>query len=490
MFRRTRTDREDELRTLTEQALQHLRFGDEPGAEALFQRCWAGQHPEWSARAGLELGQILFRRGQYREAVAILRQSIDTWGHPTYGTQAMVALAVALSAAGDLAGAERQYRQVARLGHPDLSQLARFSLGDLAHRQDRTGEAQEHYQAVLAAGHPEFGPRAGLQLGVLHSQAGRWEPARAAFAQVAASSHPQQSELARQHLLALPQVGPGPEPPPVPDPAPVPAAEPAPPAEPDRKPEPGPRPERDLDPAPEPAAPVRAEDRAAVDHALRQGQQLEAGGDLAAAERWYQRADQLGSGEGACSVGALRYEWGDLPAAEAALRRADSRHHPMGTFRLGFLLEATGRADQALAVYRRAAEHGSVLAMHNLGNLLQQRGDRAGARAAFARIITDGTDPELVLQARRRLASLEAGPARRPVPPPGFDPEASALDSLLWVAGDPADDRVQRAREFVLAHLEPALRHELTSLIRAIDQGTVRPDRISLSRYLQALLDA
>jgi hypothetical protein len=62
------------------------------------------------------------------------------------------------------------------------------------------------------------------------------------------------------------------------------------------------------------------------------------------------------------------------------------------------------------------------------------------------------------------------------------------MDSLVWIAGDPADDRVVRARQFVLAHLDSPLRQDLTAVIRAIDQGTVDPARIAMVPYISVLL--
>jgi hypothetical protein len=57
----------------------------------------------------------------------------------------------------------------------------------------------------------------------------------------------------------------------------------------------------------------------------------------------------------------------------------------------------------------------------------------------------------------------------------------------MWITGDPADDRVVRARLFVLAHLDTPLRQDLTAVIRAIDQGTVDPVRTTMAPYLSAL---
>jgi hypothetical protein len=45
--------------------------------------------------------------------------------------------------------------------------------------------------------------------------------------------------------------------------------------------------------------------------------------------------------------------------------------------------------------------------------------------------------PVEVQKARRTLASMGFGPRPRPVPPPGFDPEASAVDSLVWIGVTP-----------------------------------------------------
>ena len=233
---------------------------------------------------------------------------------------------------------------------------------------------------------------------------------------------------------------------------------------------------------------VRPQDRRAVAEALRDGRNLEAQGLLGEAEQRYAQADRLGSGEGAAQLGVLLYERREVDDAEAVLRRADERRHPVGTFRLGFLLQDTGRIDEAILAYRRAIALGDVLAMNNLAVLLEERSDTAGARAMNEQIIANGTNPGQVEKARRRLARLGAGPRVRPRAPEGFDPEASVVDSLLWIAGDPADDRVVRARLFVLAHLDPPLRQDLVSIIRAIDQGTVDPARTTIAPYISVLL--
>jgi tetratricopeptide (TPR) repeat protein len=417
------------------------------------------------------------RHGRLLEAIEILRAAVDTWGHPTYGAQAMITLGIALAGTGDLNGAERQYRTVVDLDHPMLADVARFNLAELVLRRGEVGEAMTLYKAVVAGRHPDMGPRAGLNLGVLYSKLGEWELARNVFSQVLSSGHAEQAELAQRNLLALQQAHR---------------------ATGDREAnDPASRAEGEGV-----AAGARSAARADEAHdrpgtvtddplasALRRGPELEARGDLAGAEECYRVADQLGSGEGASGLGLILFERGAIDAAEAALRRADQRRDPTGTFRLGFLLEETGRAAEALAVYARAATLGSVWAMGNLGNLLRQRGDLDGARAAFAQILASTTDEKELALARQRLACLAGGAHPRPVPPASFDPEASALDSLLWIAGEPNDDRVRRARAFALAQLEPPLRQELAALIDAMDQGAARPAQASIARFVRALLD-
>jgi tetratricopeptide (TPR) repeat protein len=442
--------RRGDLEELMVRAVQLLRSGDATGAEPLLRRCWEARDPEWSALAGLHLGELWLGAGRSDEAISILREAVDRWGHPTYGAQALITLGVALAATGDADGAARQYRTVMQQkGHPLLTDVAQFNLAELAHRRGRMDEAETHYRAVASGTHPELGPRAGVNLGVLYSELGRLELAREAFSRVLSSGHAEQSELARRNLVLLEQAE---------------------------------------------AGSRRAGEGAAHDHdaarsAVRRGEELHARGDLAGAEASFRIADQLGSGEGASGLGALLFERGEVVSAEAALRRADQRRDPTGTFRLGFLLEETGRAGEALAVYSRAAELGSTWAMGNLGTMLRQRGDLDGARAAYEQIIASTADEKERALARRELAQLAGGARARPVPPASFDPEASAVDSLLWIAGDPNDERVQRARAFVLAFLEPPLRQELAALIREIDGGTVSPARVSVARYAQALLD-
>jgi Flp pilus assembly protein TadD len=178
------------------------------------------------------------------------------------------------------------------------------------------------------------------------------------------------------------------------------------------------------------------------------GTDLEGRGDLAGAEAAYRRADALGSGEGASQLGLLLFERGDVEEAEGALRRSDRRGHPMGTFRLGFLLLEKGDAPGAEAAYRRATERGSLLAANNLAYLLDKRGDSESAVPLYEYLARSGDEAQAA-SARQALVRLGKLPRPRPVPPPGFEPERSVQDSVLWIGGDPADERVRRAREVV-----------------------------------------
>lgn len=417
-LRRNR-DRDGDLRHLTEQALLLQRSGDDDAAEALFQRCWQADDPEWSAQAGTELGKIFLRRGAPGKASAVLRQAVEVWGHPTHGAEAMVWLGQALAQTGDLAGARRQYELVIDLNPPLFRDLARFQLAEQEHRQGDKSVAEGLYQAVATGDDATLAPRAAVNLGVLYTELGQWDQARAAFSSVLDSNDQQQAAMARQNLAALDELAKGTPPPPV------------------------------------------------------------DGTDD-------QRADLPGSGEAAAELGAQLYERGQIAEAEAALRHADRLGDAMGTFRLGFLLVDTGRVEEGLDAYRRAAALGSQLAMTNLGYQLERRGDSAGARAAYEQVLGQpDSDPELLDNARRRIAALPVG--NRPVPPAWFDPEASVVDSVLWVAGDSTDARVQRARAFVLAELDPPLRRELAELIARIDRGAVDPAQVSIAPYLSAL---
>jgi hypothetical protein len=75
------------------------------------------------------------------------------------------------------------------------------------------------------------------------------------------------------------------------------------------------------------------------------------------------------------------------------------------------------------------------------------------------------------------------------VPPPGFGPEASAVDYTLWIDWDPEDAGVRRAWASVLANLEPPMRLELAALVDAIDRGAVPPERVSVTRFAGALVN-
>lgn len=191
----------------------------------------------------------------------------------------------------------------------------------------------------------------------------------------------------------------------------------------------------------------RADERGNADGAVRLGLLLEKAKETEQAADAYARADQRGSAEGASNLGVLLYERGDVAGAETCLRRADERESSMGTFRLGFLLEERGEVAEAEIVYQRAAKRGSWDAQYNLGNLFERRRDYAAAELAFKQAIRDG-DPGQTTRAHQRLAALNRR-NRPPVPPPGFDPSQSLMDSVLWLAGDPNDPRVKAARENV-----------------------------------------
>jgi tetratricopeptide (TPR) repeat protein len=191
----------------------------------------------------------------------------------------------------------------------------------------------------------------------------------------------------------------------------------------------------------------RSDERGSADGALRLGLLLEQAKDTKQAEEAYARADQRGSGEGASNLGVLLFERGDLAGSESCLRRADERESSMGTFRLGFLLEERGEVAEAEIVYQRAAKRGSWNAHYNLGSLFERRRDYAAAELAFKQAARD-EDPGQSRKALQRLAALDRR-RRPPVPPPGFDPSQSLMDSVLWLAGDPKDARVKAARENV-----------------------------------------
>jgi hypothetical protein len=177
--------------------------------------------------------------------------------------------------------------------------------------------------------------------------------------------------------------------------------------------------------------------------------------------RWRagRRSQRPGDGRGR-GEGAVRPE--DRDAVETALREGARR-------------EKGGDTLGAAHCYARADQLGSGEGASNLGVLLFDRGDVTAAEA--------------VREARRVLARLGSTSRPRAVPPPDFDPEASAIDSLLWVAGDPDDERVQRARTFVLAQLAPPLRGELAALIERLDRDELDPAHLRaawrLGRYLE-----
>jgi tetratricopeptide (TPR) repeat protein len=223
-----------------------------------------------------------------------------------------------------------------------------------------------------------------------------------------------------------------------------------------------------------PIWPGRRDDPEAL---VRRGEQLGRRGDRAGAEAAYRRADAAGSAEGAANHGMLLYERGAVAASRAALQRADERGSAMGTFRLGFLLEEQGEEAEAEALYRRAVERGNTHAMNNLAVMLQRRGDWPGAREVYQRM-AQASDPRPAAQGRDMVRRIDAAGGRRPrpVPPPGFDPDASLVDSMLWIAGDPTDRRVQRAREITFAHAlrtvaaDPSTAQQVATLWRELGE--------------------
>ncbi len=186
---------------------------------------------------------------------------------------------------------------------------------------------------------------------------------------------------------------------------------------------------------------------------MRRGAELEGLGDRAGAEAAYHRADAAGSAEGAAELGMLLYERGAIAEARAALARADERGSAAGTFRLGFLLDEQGEKAEAEPVYRRAVERGNVHAANNLAVTLSRRGDWAGARELYQRM-AQSADPRSAAKGREQVRRIDAAGGRRPrpIPPPDFDPEANLTDTLGWIAGDPTDPRVKRAREIAFEH--------------------------------------
>ncbi len=138
------------------------------------------------------------------------------------------------------------------------------------------------------------------------------------------------------------------------------------------------------------------------------------GGDDAAAQDCYRRADQRGDPDGAFNLAISLERENRLTAAAAAYRRADRRGHLKAAANLGVLLEGQGALEAAEECYRRADERGDPNGSYNLGVVLQEAGDYAAALQAYERARQLG-DHQVTEMANVAARELEAELHRAPV---------------------------------------------------------------------------
>lgn len=128
-----------------------------------------------------------------------------------------------------------------------------------------------------------------------------------------------------------------------------------------------------------------------ADELVRMGTVAHQFGDTKRAERAWQRADALGSGKAAASLGMLCEGREDLSGAERAYKRADERGNGFGAGLLGRLLEARGELEGAKVALQRADDSGDAQgACWNGYFLYRALEDSDGAEAAFRRAIARG----------------------------------------------------------------------------------------------------
>jgi len=139
-----------------------------------------------------ELARLRYSQGRYDEAVALHRRALELRrrsGRPLEIAASETGLAVALTAAGDLAGAEAQQRAALqtydrRPGADPLADAgARHNLARLLEKRGEYGEAEsllrrtlDAYRRQLGNGHPEVA-RIEIDLGRLLTEAGVYDDA-------------------------------------------------------------------------------------------------------------------------------------------------------------------------------------------------------------------------------------------------------------------------------------------------------------------------
>jgi predicted negative regulator of RcsB-dependent stress response len=137
--------------------------------------------------------------------------------------------------------------------------------------------------------------------------------------------------------------------------------------------------------------------RAGADHgngycAWRAGEALEARGELEAARTAYERGIELGDLRSHRLMAELLDRLGDEGAARRAFQEAqrlalaaDEMGDADAAFNLAFVLRWRGEEEQAIAAFTRADERGDMMASVWLGVALETQGDQEGAKQAYRR---------------------------------------------------------------------------------------------------------
>jgi tetratricopeptide (TPR) repeat protein len=123
---------------------------------------------------------------------------------------------------------------------------------------------------------------------------------------------------------------------------------------------------------------------AAESDAMARGSELEAAGDLAAAEAAYRDAD-AGGVDASLAISRVCIERGDLDAMRRAFDVAIERGHLTAIFNTGVILGQRGDVVASEVAYRAADAAGDICASVNLGILLEAKGDLKGAEDAYRR---------------------------------------------------------------------------------------------------------
>jgi Zn-dependent protease len=143
----------------------------------------------------------------------------------------------------------------------------------------------------------------------------------------------------------------------------------------------------------------------------------------------------VAAGTGAPARGTVEQAAGDLA------ERSPAQIH----FDIGLEYQQEGQVDEAIARYRQATSHDEqfALAYYNLGLAYWSKGRIPQAVGAFRAALRSDGDPDVRIQAERRLRELaraerNAGAAAEPVPPPLEPGQAAREDRIEPPALDPA----------------------------------------------------